>query len=85
MSVMPEPGRPGGPLAPPIFGRSVNPIRTGEGRLSPPITTGPLNIFHLPASLKFDLSLSQMTLFAILKNSFSSWLDPNVSIQVDKS
>ena len=45
---MPEPG---GPLAPPIFDRSVNPIRTGEGRLSPPITTGPLNVFHLPASL----------------------------------
>ena len=51
VAVMPEPGGPGGPLAPPIFGRSVNPIRTGEGRLSPPITTGPLNVFHLPASL----------------------------------
>ena len=50
-AVMPEPGGPGGPLAPPIFGTSVNPIRTGEGRLSPPITTGPLNVFHLPASL----------------------------------
>ena len=49
--VMPEPGGPGGPLAPPIFGRSVNPIRTREGRLSPPNTTGPLNVFHLPASL----------------------------------
>ena len=49
---MPEPGGPGGPLAPPIFGRSVNPIRTGESRLSPPITTGPLNVFHLPASLR---------------------------------
>ena len=37
---MPEPGGPGGPVAPPpIFGRSVNPIPTGEGRLSPPITT----------------------------------------------
>ena len=46
-SVMPE-------LAPPpqyIFGRSVNPIPTGEGRLSPPITTGTPNVFHLPASL----------------------------------
>ena len=39
--VVPEPGGPGGPLAPPIFGRSVNPIWTGEDRLSPPITTGP--------------------------------------------
>ena len=36
---------------PPIFGRSVNPIPTGEGRLSPPITTGTPNDFHLPASL----------------------------------
>ena len=49
--VMPEPGGPGGPLAPPIFGRSVNPFPTGEGRLSPPITTGTPNVFHLPASL----------------------------------
>ena len=30
---MPEPGGPGGPLAPPIFGSSVNPIPPGEGRL----------------------------------------------------
>ena len=36
---------------PPIFGTSVNPIPTGEGRLSPPITTGTPNVFHLPASL----------------------------------
>ena len=51
LAVMPEPGGPGGPLAPPIFGRSVNPIPTGEGRLSPPITTGTPNVFHLLASL----------------------------------
>ena len=51
MAVMPEPGGPGGPLAPSIFGRSVNPIPTGKGRLSPPITTGTPNDFHLPASL----------------------------------
>ena len=49
--MVPEPGGPGGPLAPPIFGRSVNPIQTGEGRLSPPITTGTPNVFHLPAPL----------------------------------
>ena len=48
---MPEPGGPGGPVAPPIFGRSVNPITTGEGRLSPPIATGTFNVFHLSASL----------------------------------
>ena len=40
-------------LGGPIFGRSVNPIRTGEGRLSPPITTGPPNVSHLPASLGY--------------------------------
>ena len=42
-----------GATGPPIFCRSVNPIRTGEGRLSPPITTGPPNVFHLPASLQY--------------------------------
>ena len=34
LSVMLEPRGPGGPLAPPIFVRSVNPIPTGESRLS---------------------------------------------------
>ena len=52
MTELGGPGGPGGPLAPPpIFGRSVNPIPTGEGRLSPSITTGTPNVFHLPASL----------------------------------
>ena len=56
-TVVPEPGEgPGGPMAPPIFCRSVNPIRTGEGRLSPPITTGTPNVFHFPASLIMLLS-----------------------------
>ena len=50
---MPESGGPGGPLVPPIFGRSVNPIPTGEGRLYPLITTGTPNVFHLPASLYY--------------------------------
>ena len=44
-------GTEGGGLRGPIFCRSVDPIRTGEGRLSPPITKGPSNVFHLPASL----------------------------------
>ena len=51
ITVMPELGGPGGPLAPPMFCRSVNPILTWEGKLSQPITTGPSNVFHLPASL----------------------------------
>ena len=38
----------------PIFGRKVNPIPTGKGRLSPPITTGTPNVFHLPASLPLN-------------------------------
>ena len=40
-----------GATGPPIFGRSVNPISTGEGRLSPPITAGTPKVFHLLASL----------------------------------
>ena len=57
--MVPEPGGPGGPLAPPILGRSVNPIPTGEGRLSPPITSGTPNIFHLPASLQFSAAMKK--------------------------
>ena len=49
-TLMPEPGGGArGATAPPIFGRSVNPIPTGEGRLSPPVTAGTPNVFHLPA------------------------------------
>ena len=51
-SVVPEPGGPGGPLAPPIFGSSVNPIPTMGGRFCPPFTSGTPNVFHLPASLQ---------------------------------
>ena len=43
-----------GATGPPIFGRSVNPIPTEEGRLSPPITTGTPNVFHLSASLTYS-------------------------------
>ena len=43
-----------GATGPQIFGRSV--FQPGEGILSPPITTGPLNVFHLPASLTSDQS-----------------------------
>ena len=60
---MPEPEGPGGPLAPPIFCRSVNPIWTGEGRLSPPITNGTPKVFHLPASLMW-LHLESITEFS---------------------
>ena len=44
-------GARGATALPPIFGNPVNPIPTGEGRLSPPIATGTPKVFHLPASL----------------------------------
>ena len=40
-----------GATGPPNIWQISYPIRTGEGRLSPPITTGTPNVFHLPASL----------------------------------
>ena len=48
---------PGGQRVPPKFGRTVNPIPIGEGRLSSPITAGTPNVFHLPASLMIGLIL----------------------------
>ena len=50
----------GAPAPPPIFGRSVNPIPIGEGSLSPPITAGTPNVFHLPASLNLLLKFSDL-------------------------
>ena len=44
---------PGGPLAPPIFGRSVNPFPTRGDKFCPPITTSSSKCFHLPASLNY--------------------------------
>ena len=45
---MPEPRGPGGPLAIPIFGISINPIPTWGGQIIPLITTNPHKFFHLP-------------------------------------
>ena len=56
--MVPEPGVQGGHCLPPIFGRLVNPIPTGEGRLSPPITTGTPNVFQLPASLTMQQTIN---------------------------
>ena len=55
-----------GATAPPIVGRPVNPIPTGEGRLSPPVTPGTPNVFHLPASLHRELEQMEEKLKAIL-------------------
>ena len=60
---------PGG-LGPPIFDRSVNPIPTGEGRLSPPNTTGTPNVFHLPASLHLKVSKGQIKKCFCLKTPY---------------
>ena len=61
-SVMPEPGMPGGPLAPPIFGRSVNPIHTGGGQIFPTYYYWPPNFFHLPASLPYGSQINNTKL-----------------------
>ena len=52
VSVVPEPGGPGGPLAPPIFGRSVNPVQTRGGQIIPTFYYWPPVVFHLPAALE---------------------------------
>ena len=42
---------PGGAMAPPDFGRSVNPISTKGGRLCPPNNTGTTGFSDLPMAL----------------------------------
>ena len=53
VSVVPELGGRGATGPPPsIFGRSVNPIPNGVGRLCPPLPLAPPpKVFHLPASV----------------------------------
>ena len=71
-------GARGATAPPPIFGRSVNPIQTGEGRLSPPITTGTPNVFHLPASLHKTHSLppKNLRIFSMYLHKLSAVLLP---------
>ena len=45
------PGGAGGAMAPPDFGRSVNPITTSGGRLCPQNNTGTPGISDLPTAL----------------------------------
>ena len=45
------PGGAGGAMAPPNFGRSVNPISTKGGRLCPPNNTGTPGFSDLPTAL----------------------------------
>ena len=67
-TVMPKP-------APRIFCTSVDPIRTGEGRLSPPITTGTPNVFHLPAPLNYLFAYPIMESHA----TFGTFRQPNIT------
>ena len=55
-SVKPEPGGQGGHWPPQYLADQLTLFQLGEGRLSPPISTGPPNVFHLPASLEIYYS-----------------------------
>ena len=62
-SVLPEVGI-GLTDLPKVGGARGHPIPTGEGRLSPPITTGTPTVFHLPASLRVYCLTSRFSAFA---------------------
>ena len=70
---MPEPGAGGGGQGghcppPQYLANKLTLFKPGEGRLSPPITTAPPNVFHLPASLSvYDEKQKVLT-----SNSFDS-------------
>ena len=49
------PGGAGGAMAPPDFGRSVNPISTEGDRLCPPNNTGTSGFSDLPTALYSEL------------------------------
>ena len=51
------PGGAGGAMAPPDFGRWVNPISTKWGRLCPPNNTSTLGFSDLPTALKVVLGV----------------------------
>ena len=51
LTVMPEPGGPGGQWPSQYLANELTLLQPGEGRLSPPISTGTPKFFHLPASL----------------------------------
>ena len=43
----------------------LTPFQPGEGRLSPPITTGPPKVFHLPASVVFMCSFFKWRFYSL--------------------
>ena len=60
---MPDPGGPGGPLAPQYLADQLTLFQPGEGRLSPPITIGPPNFFHLPIGIQKQFSFVIFVVF----------------------
>ena len=51
MSVVPEPGGPGGPLAPQYLADQLTIFEPGGGQIIPTYYYWPPNVFHLPAPL----------------------------------
>ena len=75
--------RGGGATAPPpIFGRSTNPIPTGEGRLSPPITTGTPNIFRLPYFSRTGITVFQTEKYISISILFHKYFGSIVKCQL---
>ena len=60
------PGGAGGAMAPPDFGRSVNPISTRWGRLCPPNNIGTPGFSDLPTALKTSNELTLLTFVTIV-------------------
>ena len=66
--VMPEPGGPGGPLAPPIFVRLVNPIQTRGGQIIPTYYYWPLfwqKFSHRKNANGFDILSDRMSVHKV--------------------
>ena len=73
-------GTRGATASPPIFSRSVNPIPTGEGRLSPPITTAPPPQFFSPSSITATRhGMSKILHFCPVESFHCIWSDLMIS------
>ena len=74
-----ELGGPGGPLAPPIFGRSVNPIPTAGEQIMPTITTGP----PMDVNAQMRDWLQENLVYAQLNLHAASIVKPKAKLLVD--
>ena len=72
------PGRTGGAMAPPDFGRSVNPISTKGGRLSPPNNTGTPGFSDLPTALWLLMQEQAVGFFCMKTNGLWQFLLENM-------